>query len=150
MKRKAIQWTVLAIALAATLVALGGCRHHGMTEASREAMFAMAMKRVDGVLDQVQATPEQKQAVFAAIDDVHAQVKAFHDSCQGTHAALLAQWKSDQPDMAAVNALVDTRLEEFEGLVHAAVDAAARLHGVFQSEQRNQIAAVIEAHMAQK
>lgn len=108
----------------------GGKRH------DPEAMRAHMEKRIERVLDKVDATDAQRALVVAKAEAVF---KGLHDA-RGDHKALrdevLGQWNSDKPDADRLHALVDERIEAMRAAAHAAVDAGIEVHGAFNAEQR--------------
>jgi Spy/CpxP family protein refolding chaperone len=150
MKRKALFGFVAALVLMTAMLGMTGCRHHGKCGGSHAAMMAMVRDRLDDGLGELNATEAQKTAVFGAVDEVVAEFKAFHDRSRDAHDALIEQWRSDQPDADTINAVVDDRLQDFNGLARFTVNAVVKLHGVFTPEQRNQLADKLEEHMAER
>lgn len=148
MNRKTKQWLGLVLVLIVAVSLLAGCRMHSMGAATHEAKMALAMRYVDGVLDDINATDAQKQNVYAAIDNLHGELLLFHEKCKQSHQILLVQFRGDRPDVTAINELVDQRLQEFNGLVRLAVDTVVQLHGQFTPEQREQLATMAEDHLS--
>jgi periplasmic protein CpxP/Spy len=150
MKRKAYVSLILALALLVLVSFIGGCRLHKAHGMSHERLKAYVMREVDGKLDDIDATDEQKTAVFASIDSIHKEIAAFHDKCKAGHEFLLEQLTSDTPDTNAIYAMVDSRIEDFRGLAHGIVDSAVQLHKIFTPEQRNQLAKMARDHMVEE
>jgi Spy/CpxP family protein refolding chaperone len=144
---------VAAVAGAAVLVGgavalsgfAGGCgahRHgHGRDPA---AVAAFVTGRVDDLLDDVDATPEQRTRIHAVKERLLAagqQLKAGH---QEAHEALRAEWSAATPDAARLHALVDARAEEMKAFAHQAVDGAVEVHGILTPEQREKVTRKID------
>lgn len=130
-------------ALSLALVALtgfhGGCgaRHHGRDPAE---MAGFVTGRVDDVLDDLDATPEQRARVHAVKDRLLADGASLHGGRREVHDALVAAWRSTTPDAAKLHALVDARIDAMRALAHQAVDSGVEVHGVLTPEQREKLA----------
>lgn len=128
---------------AGALAASGGCsHHHGPHDPARVA--AMASKHVEGVLDDVNATPDQRTKILAIKDRMIAAAQAAHADRKATHDAFVTAWKSDAPDAAALHAIVDQRIDEMRKLAHQTVDSGIEVHGILTAEQRAQVTNKIE------
>ncbi len=134
-----------ALALVVGFVALSGfaCGHrpHGHDPAE---VAAFVTSRVDDVLDDLNATPDQRAKVNAIKDRLLAAGQQARQGGQDTHAAVLAEWKSATPDAARLHALVDERVEAMRAFAHQAVDAGVELHGILTPEQRQKVTTKIE------
>lgn len=133
-----------AVVLAAVLgvVALtgfaGGCGHHGHPrDPAQAAKFVNA--RVDDLLDDVDATPDQRTKLHAIADRMLAEGQALRADHAQVHDELLAQWKAETPDKAKLHALVDARMDELRKLAHDAVDAGVEAHDVLTPAQREKL-----------
>lgn len=120
----------------------GGFCHGGHRDPAQLA--AAASKHVDDLLDDVDATPDQRTRIHAVADRMIEAAKAVHAGQQGTHDALLEAWKSDAPDAAKLHALVDQRVEEMRKVAHEAVDAGIEVHGILTPDQRAKLTRKIE------
>lgn len=129
---------------AVAAAAASGCAwgHHRHRDPSQVA--AMASKHVEDVLDDLNATPDQRTRILAIKDRLLAAVQAAHADRKATHETVLAAWKSDAPDTAGLHALVDQRIDELRTLAHQAVDAGVEVHGVLTPDQRAQLTKKIE------
>lgn len=133
-----------ALVVAAGVVGLtgftGGCRSHGWGHGRDPARMAgFVTDRVDDLLDDVDATPEQRTRIQAVKDRLLAASAQTRGGHAEAHDALLAEWKSGSPDAARLHALVDARVEEMRALAHQAVDAGVEVHGVLTPEQREKL-----------
>jgi Spy/CpxP family protein refolding chaperone len=147
--KKIVAASAGALALVVGFVALtgfhgGGCgghRGHGRDPA-RTAAFVT--DRVDDLLDDVDATPDQRTRVHAVKDRMLASAQGLRAGHREVHDALVAEWKAEQPDAAKLHALVDARAEELRKLAHEAVDAGVEVHGILTPEQREKLTRKIE------
>jgi Spy/CpxP family protein refolding chaperone len=123
-----------------TLTAFRG--HHG----DPAQLDQMVEKRLTKMLDTVQATDAQRQQITAIKDKVLADGKALRAAHKGTHQQLLALWKSDQPDVAQVHALVDARADAMKKFADEVADAMIQVHGILTPAQRAKVADQIQQH----
>jgi periplasmic protein CpxP/Spy len=144
-KVRAVSGALLLFGLGfVALAASGGCgwRHHGPRDPAQVA--AMVSKHVEDVLDDLNATPDQRTRILAIKDRLLAAMQAGQADRKGTHEAVLAAWKSDSPDAASLHALVDRRMDDVRKLAHQAVDAGIEVHDVLTPDQRAQLTKKIE------
>jgi Spy/CpxP family protein refolding chaperone len=131
---------LLAVLGFVTLTGFGGCHggHGHPRDPAQVAKFVNA--RVDDLLDDVDATPDQRTKIHAIADRMLAEGQALHADHAQVHETLLAQWKADTVDKAQLHALVDARMDELRKLAHDAVDAGAEAHDVLTPPQREKLA----------
>jgi periplasmic protein CpxP/Spy len=134
----------LGLVLAAGVVALAGFARgwHHRHDPARMAEFVTA--RVDEALEEVNATPEQRDRIHAVKDRMLARANELHGTRGEDRAAFLAAWKADAPDAAALHALVDQRADAMRALAHEAVDAGLEVHGILTPDQRAKLAEKLE------
>jgi periplasmic protein CpxP/Spy len=127
----------------------GGCggRGHGHDPA---AIQAMVTEHLDDMLDDLDATPAQRERIQAVKDRLLANGLAMRGARQAAVQEVLAQWKSDQPDVARLHALVDERVDAFRTFAHEAVDGAVEVHGTLTPEQRAKITKKAERRMGDR
>lgn len=119
----------------------GGC---GPRDPARMERFIG--NRLDDLLDDLQATPEQRQRIGAVKDRLLARARELRAGAPADHQALLAQWESPNPDLSRVHALIDQRGDGMKAFAHEAADALAEVHAVLTPEQRAQLAKKIRRH----
>lgn len=121
----------------------GGCggHRHGRDPAQ---VAAFLTDRVDGVLDDVDATPDQRSRIHALKDRVLAAGQEAHAGHREVHDTFVSEWKSEAPDRARLHALVDERVEALRKVGHEAVDAGVDAHGVLTPAQRERVTRKIE------
>jgi Spy/CpxP family protein refolding chaperone len=125
----------------------GGHHHHGRDPAE---VAAFVTDRVDDALDDLDATPEQRQRIHAVKDRMLAEGMKLRGTRGETHREVLAQWDSAQPDAARLHALVDARIEEMRAIAHQGVDAAVEVHGVLTPEQRAKVSRKLHRHAGER
>ena len=145
MERKS--WTkraaVLAVGLG-SLALLGGAAGKRMHDPQRlDHMFG---RHLEKMLDEVKATPEQRQQIGAIKDELVAKRKAMREARHADHEELLAQWDSPNPDMSRIHGRVDERAKELTAFAHEVADALGKVHGILTPEQRAQVAKKMREH----
>jgi periplasmic protein CpxP/Spy len=115
----------------------GGPFGHGRDPAQ---LAAHVTNRVEGVLDDLDATPAQRTQILAVKDRMVAEVQAHQATRQATHDAFLAEWNAATPDRAKLHALIDQRAAELTASAHLAVDAAIEVHDDLTPDQRAKLA----------
>jgi Spy/CpxP family protein refolding chaperone len=143
--KKLIGGAAAVLALALGFVALtgfggGGCGHRGGPGRDPAQMAAFVNGRVDDLLDDVDATPDQRTKIHAVADRMLAEAQALHKDRGQVHDTVLAEWKAETPDKARLHALVDARADELRKLAHDAVDAGVEIHDVLTPAQREKLA----------
>jgi periplasmic protein CpxP/Spy len=141
---------VIALVVAAGVVTLTAFRHAGFGPGGRDParMAAFVKDHVDDVLDDVDATPDQRQQIQALVSGVLEQAQSLHQGQADAHAQLLAAWKSDAPDAAQLHALVDQRVDAMRAVAHQAVDAGVKAHAILTPEQRAKVTKKLERRAA--
>ncbi len=127
----------------------GGCHRHGHGLHGRDpaAMAAAVTEHVDEALDELDATPAQRTKIHEIKDRLLANAQATHQGHEQDHAALLAAWRSPNPDRAALLARVDARIDAMRAFAHEAVDGALEVHATLTPEQREKLATKVERRM---
>ena len=135
----------LTIVLAAGLALAGfsGCGHH---RPGPEHMERMVTHHVNDALDDLKATPEQRQKVLAVKDRMLASVKALHGDHQALMQDALFIWEASSFDQTRALALVDARIDAMRAMAHEAVGAVADVHETLTPEQREQVAKRLRRH----
>ena len=149
MKTKRLQLLLAASGL--LLLGTGfatGC-HRGPHGHHRDPakVAAFVTERVDDALDDVDATPAQREKVHAVKDRLLAEQGKLRGDRDALHAELLAAWKAETVDRARLHAIVDERIEALRAFAHAAADGAVEVHDVLTPAQRAELAAKAERRM---
>lgn len=127
----------------------GGCGGHRHGHDPAE-VAAFVTDRVDDALDDLDASPEQRQRIHAVKDRLLAEGAKLRGARAETHREVIAQWDAPAPDAARLHALVDTRIEEVRAMAHEAVDAAVEVHGVLTPEQRAKVSRKLHRHAGER
>ncbi|HEX4461755.1 MAG TPA: Spy/CpxP family protein refolding chaperone [Polyangia bacterium] len=110
-------------------------------------MTKMVNHRVDKLLDQINASTDQRTKVHAAVDKALASVQQ-----PGNHGAdfdaAITLFTADTLDRAQVTALQAKHLAQMQSAGDAMVSALGDIHDVLDAGQRKQVADFIRAHHA--
>lgn len=119
-----------ALALALPLALAASACGIGQTPEER------ALSRADSLLDDVDATPDQRVRVRAVVTDL---TKTFADNKKtrvGSKDALLAQLQAKEANVDVINAEANKATTAFAKNAHAVVDAGVAIHQTLTPEQR--------------
>ncbi len=116
MKKTLASLATLAVVGAAALTLTAAARH------PRDPA-AFLTRRVDSMLDTVNATADQRQKIVAIRDQLVADGKKLHAQHADVRKQLLAQWQSPNPDRGQVHALVDGRADAMKAYADEVADA---------------------------
>ena len=122
----------LGLVLALGVVGLAGFGrswHHHRHDPARMAEFVT--ERVDDALDDVEATPEQRDRIHAIKDRMLARAQGpARDAHDEDRAAFLAAWRSPRrPTRRRSTRSWTQRADAMRALAHEAVDAGLEVHG---------------------
>ena len=141
------KWAGLAAVVVGSFVLLGGAARAAGRHMHDPARFEQLLgKKLEKMLDEVKATPEQRQQIVAIKDELAAKRKAMRGDRRADHEELLAQWSSPNPDMNRIHARLDERSKELTAFGHEVADALARVHAILTPEQRAQVAEKLREH----
>ena len=116
----------------------GGCGSHD-PEKRAERAKRFAASRIDDVLDEVDATDDQKKRIQSVADGVINQGLVIYADNQKVKAELHREWAAKTPDAAKVHAIVDERVDAARKLLHGLADAVITVHGILTPEQRTEL-----------
>lgn len=134
MNRKLIIGVVAGVVVLAAGVALAASAARGPERARQFINW-----RVDDALDELEATDAQRAKAHALKDRLFQEGMKLRESKTEVHDALVEQWRSNNPDSAAVHRLVDQMADEFRAFAHQAADAALEFHQTLTPEQRAEL-----------
>jgi Spy/CpxP family protein refolding chaperone len=133
----------LAVAGLGSIMVLGAFRHggHGCGHGGDPArMEGRISAHLEEVLEDIEATPEQRAKILAVKDRLLAKGKALHAQRGEGMRDLLAEWEAPAVDVAKVHARIDARTQEMQAFAHEAADALGEVHAILTPEQRAKVA----------
>lgn len=144
-KRTAAAAGLGSLAAILLLAGFAGCGHHHRPDPAR--MDRRIAHHLDGALDDLKATPEQRTKLVAIKDRLVAEGRAARGDHRADLRVALAEWESPSPDAAKLHALVDARIDALRAMAHKVVDAGAEAHAILTPEQRAELAKRLKRHL---
>ena len=138
---------ILALVLAVGAFAFYGCRGHGFGHPSPEKMYKMLGWHLNDVLDDLDVDQPQRDQINAIKDRLWGEWRAMHDKSKAHKQELLAMWRSDNPDKAAVRAHADEHHAQMRAFGDKVADAVLEIHGILTPAQRAKAADMLEKHL---
>jgi len=129
---------VLAVAGAAIAAGM----HHGRAGFMKDRIDA----RVHAALDEIQATPQQRQVVEQAENDILTAIQAKAQAHRGAHKALLTAFATDQFDAQALQAFADARAQDVKDVASVVIPSLQKVHDALTPEQRAKIVELVQQH----
>ncbi|MBJ6759435.1 periplasmic heavy metal sensor [Myxococcaceae bacterium JPH2] len=147
-KRIAIATTAVAAFVLLTGFAMRG-GHPGWGR-DPERMRQMVTWRLNDKLDDLNATPAQRQSIGAIKDRVFDDGKQLMEDQRAVRDEVVTQLESDAPDAQKLHALVDARIDAMRAFAHRITDAALEVHRTLTPAQRQELASEYREHTGQK
>jgi protein CpxP len=147
-RKRSITLLTLAGGLILSAGFVGGC-HRGPGGHHRDPaqVAKFVTERVDDALDDVDATPAQREKIHGVKDKLLADGAKLRGDHDALRTELLGMWKADQVDRARLHAIVDQRIDALRIFAHAAADGAADAHDALTPAQREKLAKKAERRM---
>jgi protein CpxP len=148
--KKKIAIALVALTGLGLTVGIAGCNEQDPEEQRVERVeraHSFVTERVDDVLDDVEATSEQRTEVHVIKERLFDQMVEMRSSGGDVRAEAMEELAKDTPDKEQLHALVDERMDLWRGAMHNMVDEMVELHGVLTPQQREQIIAIIQEKM---
>lgn len=133
MKRSNPQTLLIASLGLVSILGLGAFRPAG---GSADARQERIVKRVDRILEQIDATPEQASQIRAIRD----KLLADRPKPEPRKDEMLEFWNEANPDAKEIHARIDRRFDERRAFAHEMADAMIQVHGILTPEQRAKVA----------
>jgi Spy/CpxP family protein refolding chaperone len=103
--------------------------------------------RIEDMLDDVDATPQQREQVRAIADRLREKGRAMRAGKAANHEQLVAQWEAGQLDRAQLLAHVNERAEQMKAFGQEVADAMIEVQTILTPEQRAKVAKKMRRHM---
>jgi Spy/CpxP family protein refolding chaperone len=132
--------TLILAAGAAWAVQAGG---HG------RMMQHMITAKVEEAEDLIDATPQQRQVIDAAKDDIIAKLQARHQARAQHHEEIIAALTADKLDTDKLYQLADQHAAEIREIAKDVIPDIQKVHDVLTPAQLQKLAAKARAHHAQ-
>ena len=139
MSWKKIGLLVGVLGIAGAAVAAGA--HHGRAGFMKDRIDA----RVQAALDEIQATPQQRQVALEAENDIVNAIQAKVKAHRGAHQALLTAFASDKFD-AALQTFADARAQDVTDVASVVIPSLQKIHDALTPEQRAKVVQLVQQH----
>jgi Spy/CpxP family protein refolding chaperone len=139
------RWKTVAVTIGVLGIAgaaVAGAIQHGRAGFMKDRIAA----RVGKALDAIQATPQQRQVVEQAENDIVNAIQAKGQARHGTHQALLTAFTADNFDTKAVQAAADARAQDVKDLAAVIIPSLQKVHDALTPEQRATLAELAQQH----
>jgi len=137
---KKIAFLVGVLGIAGAAVAAGA--HHGRAGFMKDRIAA----RVSAALDEIKATPQQRQVVEQAENDIVNAFQAKAQGRKGAHQALLASFAADKFDAQALQTFADARSQDVKDLSSVIIPSLQKVHDALTPEQRAKLVQLVQEH----
>src|SRR5437868_5347247 len=146
-----MKWKRIALALGMAGVLAGATAAVAAANGHRGRNFqTMISNRVNHVLDEIDATPEQRQTINKVKDDAVAKLQANRQQHANEHAYWMKVLTADQVDVAALNAAADKRAQEMAATAKdVIIPALVKVHDTLTPAQRAKLAELVKSHHPQ-
>ena len=141
--------TALVAVFAVGASACGGGMHsrHNMDPDRAKKMVSW---KIDDHLDDIDATDSQRTALNKIAHTVVDDAFATHDDDGTTKRGLLAEWRKDDPDIDAMDKLIEERAAEYVAFAKNTARRSLEVHGVLDADQREKLATEMEERMDER
>jgi periplasmic protein CpxP/Spy len=143
-----MKWKRIALALGIAGVLGGATAALAAANGHRGRNFqTMITNRVNRLLDEVGATPEQRQTINQVKDDALAKLAQKRQQHANEHAQWMSALTADQVDVNALNAAADQKAQEMASTAkEIIIPALVKVHDTLTPAQRQKLAEVIQSH----
>jgi Spy/CpxP family protein refolding chaperone len=123
----------LALVAGAAYAAMG---HHGHGIKMMENMIS---NRIEDAADFVEATPQQREVIESAKQEVFKALEARAADRQAHATEVLKLLNQDRIDVDRLNALVDQKADDMRAVGHLIVAQVIKVHDVLTPQQRQKL-----------
>jgi len=102
--------------------------------------------RIHAALDEIQATPQQRQVVEQAENDIFNALQAKAQARKGAHQALLTAVTGDQFDAQALQSFADARAQDVKDVAAVIIPSLQKVHDALTPEQRTKLVQLVQEH----
>jgi len=146
-----MKWKLIALALGLAGVLGGATAALAGANGHRGRNFqTMITNRVNHLLDQVNATPEQRQTINQVKDDALAKLQQKRQQHVNEHAQWMSALTADTVDVNALNAAADQKAQQMASTAkEIIIPALVKVHDTLTPAQRQKLAEMVKSHHPQ-
>jgi len=143
-KRIALALGIAGVLAGATAALAAGNGHRGRN------FQTMISNRVNHMLDEIEATPEQRQTINQVKDEALAKLQQKRQQHANEHAYWMKMLTADKLDAKELNAAADNRAQEMAATAKdIIIPALVKVHDTLTPAQREKLAAMVKSHHPQ-
>jgi len=135
-----IRKVIAGFFLLALVVATTACHRRAHQEMTNEELAERVEKGVERAVDDLDGTDAQADEIKVQVRTLLPDVFALRAKKDPTKAALQKQLMSPNPDLAAVDGIIDDVSSDLTAFALKAAPVAVNVHGILDGEQRLEIA----------
>ena len=145
-----MNWKRIALALGIA-GALGATAAFAAANGHRGQNFQkMVSARVNHMLDEIDATPEQRQTINKVKDDALASLQQRRQQHANEHAYWVAMLTADTVDVGKLNAAAEQRAQDMATTAkEVIIPALIKVHDTLTAEQRAKLADLVKSRHSQ-
>ena len=129
------------LASIAAAIFASGCHDRG--ESHDRGEERRAERRIEHALDWLDVEGEARERARDAALALAREAAGLRDDGTRLARELVAEWRRDTPDAAALQASVDREIDALRTRAHRALDDVLALHGALDPEQRAEVADLV-------
>ena len=126
----------IGVGVTALVLAAGAAYAMGHGPHGGRMMKHMISARIEDAEDSIDATPQQRQVIEQAKENIFKALEAKAQSRKAVHTQILGLLAADKLDTAKLNALVDDQVDQARDIGHAIVAQVATVHAALTPDQR--------------
>ena len=126
------------VASIAAAILASGC-HDGRRGERERGEDGWAQARVERALDWLDLDGDARERARTVGLRLADEATGLRRDGTQLAAALLAQWRSETPDAAALHGAVDREVDGLRARAHRALDDVLELHAILDAEQRTEV-----------
>ena len=146
-----MKWKRIALALGMAGVLAGATAAVAAANGHRGRNFqTMISNRVNHVLDEIDATPEQRQTINKVKDETLAKLQANRQQHANEHAYWMQVLTASKVDVGVLNAAADQRAADMAKTAkEIIIPALVQVHDTLTQPQRDKLANLVKSHHPQ-
>jgi periplasmic protein CpxP/Spy len=141
---------IVVMAISFGLVACGPQTGHMGSALDGDQMGQFIQKRLEMILDKIEATDAQRTQIQAIKDKMFADLKGLKGDPHADHEFIFAELAKAEPDAEKLHKMLDDRIDKHKAMGHKGIDAILQVHAILTPEQRAQVQTLIREKMERR
>jgi Spy/CpxP family protein refolding chaperone len=131
-------------------LALTGCHRAAGDHFTGERAKLLSTWFLKGMLDDIDATPEQRQEILRVKNELIDELADFIADGKDDRALFLAEIQRDEPDEEFLHALLDGRLDARRDFAHDVLDKLLEMRAILTPAQRDKLKKWLTSQLDQR